>query len=248
MQDVYFDGESNGDTQAVIWEQIGPCQWHHNVYPHTVDFQDPEVYPVISQGSFWLSVVTNNPGKQEHGLLFYLRVAVCILCFAWNLTWGFGFPMPKLHRGASSRVSQSHSSMSRNSEGAGLWLLSSVCQAGGGTLRSLHAEVLQRSEVLPEHGGWITFATAHPGFRTVWTKSGLGCNDESGPAGYKWWVKAALSKTFSPDSSAPVSSTERFSLFQLHCFGFTAHNFTVLVRPQCSRQHCFQKQRAAVFS
>ncbi len=35
---------------------------------------------------------------------------------------------------------------------------------------------------------------------------------------------------------------------RVHCFGFTAHNFTVLVQSQCSCQPGFHQQRAAVFS
>lgn len=139
-------------SQAVIRGHVGPCGWHHNVYPLKADIHGPDIN-VIIQGSFFLSVVTNTPRASKNGHVFYLQAAVCILCFACNLTWGFGFPMSKLYSEASRCMSQSPSTMSRDSEGAGLWLLSSMCQAGGGALRCLHSKVLQRTEVLPKRRG-----------------------------------------------------------------------------------------------
>lgn len=196
VSDIQSGSNMTADrTLSVAWQCLPTHSWLSRSF---------QVHTVISQGSFWRSVVTIKPRKRKHGHIFYLRVAVCILCFAWNLTWRFGFPMPELHRGASSCVSQGHSGMSRDSERAGLRLLPSVRPAGGGAVRGLHAAVLQRPEVLPEHGGWVTFAAAHPGFRTMWTESGHGCHDESGPPGYKWWVKAAL---ITNSHQAPVSST-----------------------------------------
>lgn len=169
-------------SQAVILEQVGPCEWHCNVYPLKANIQGPHIN-VIIQGSFCLSVVTNTLRTSENGHVFYLQAAVCTLCFAWNLTWGFGFPMSKLYSRACGCVSKSHS-MSRDGEGAGLWLLSSMCQAGGGALWRLYSKVLQRTEVLPKCRGWITFAAAHTGLRTMWTNSGLGFH-KSRWAGYK---------------------------------------------------------------
>lgn len=140
--------------------------------------------PSKSHFDFQWSLINLERIQNVH--VFHFRVALCILCITWNLTWELGLPVPKLYRGASSRMSNSHSGMSRNSEGAGLWLLSRVCPAGRGALWCLHAEVLRCPEVLPRHGLWITFAAAHPRFRTMWTTGGLGCDDKSGPAGYKW--------------------------------------------------------------
>lgn len=181
MGSLVFDIWSGGNMRArrTLWvaSQCLPTHsWLSRSWVHTD----------IIQGSFCLSVVTNTPRIRGNGHIFYLRAAVCTLCFAWNRTWRFGFPMSKLYCGASSCVSQSHSIMSRNSEGAGLRLLSSMCQAGGGALRRVHTKVLQRTEVLPKCRGWITFAAAHPGLRTVWTKSGLGYHNKSGRPGYKW--------------------------------------------------------------
>lgn len=140
---------------------------------------------LTSTGHFDLQQSLNKPRKHQNGHVFDLQVAVCVLCIAWILTRGSGFPMPKLYRRASGCVSQSHDAVSRDSEGAGLWLLPAVCQAGRGALWSVHAEVLGRPEVLPKHRVRITIATAHPRFRTMWTTSGLGCHDKSGPAGYE---------------------------------------------------------------
>lgn len=107
------------------------------------------------QGSLHFSVTTKIQNTCDHGHILHVCVALCILCSASNHTRRLGFPVSQLHCRTCCCVSQIHIIV-WNCEGAGLRLLSSMCKAGRGTLRSLHAEVLQWAGMLPEGRGWVT--------------------------------------------------------------------------------------------
>ena len=143
-----------------------------------------KLFPSKGHSGFYWST---NRAVVRNGDICHIRAAVCLLGLAWDLTRGFSLPMSKLHRGALGGVPQSHSAMCGNSEGAGLWLLSHVCQSGGGAVRGLHAEVLRGPEVLPDLRGRLTFAAAHLWFRSMWTKGGIRCHNKSGPPGSNKW-------------------------------------------------------------
>lgn len=155
-----------------IWGQVGPCEWHHSVYPNTADCHGPAAHR--PQGSLHFSETTKIQNTWNYGHILHICAAFCILFSASVHTCRLGIPVFQLHRRTSRCVSQSHCSVSRNSEGARLWLLSSVCKTGRGTLRSLHPEVLQRAEMLSECRGYVPFTGAPPRLRPVWTKSGCG--------------------------------------------------------------------------
>lgn len=89
----------------------------------------------------------------KNGLDWDLRPAARVRRSARTRTRRLGLPMSELYRGPAGGVPQNPTILSGNREGAGMWLLSGVRQAGRGALRRLYAEVLQRTEVLPERGG-----------------------------------------------------------------------------------------------
>lgn len=133
----------------------------------------------VFQGSLHFSVTTKIQNTCDYGHILHLCAALCILCSASNHTWRADFPLSQLHCRTCCCMSQSHTNV-WICEGAGLWLLSSMCKAGRGTLRSLYAEVLQRADMLPEGRGWVTFTRTPRWFWALRTKSGCGYHKP-------WW-------------------------------------------------------------
>lgn len=115
--------------------------------------QPQRVQTVIIRGSSSLSVVTHNSQKNKtcnNGLDCDLRPAARVHCSACGCSRRSGLSMSELYCRSAGSVPQNPTILSRNREGAGMWMLSGVRPAGRGALRRLHTEVLQRTEVLPQ--------------------------------------------------------------------------------------------------
>lgn len=154
------------------------------------------VQSVIIRGSSSLSLATYNSNYNQtcnNGLDCDLRPAAArICCSAWICSRRSGLPMSELHCRSAGGVPQNPTILSGDREGAGMWLLSGVRQAGRGALRRLHAEVLQRTEVLPQRRGRTAFAAAHTGHGPLWTENGAGYIFlQPWWAGDKWQVTVA---------------------------------------------------------